>query len=240
MPSILTFRRGTAAQNDAFTGSAGEITVDNTNGTLRVHDGVTAGGSQLATQSYVTTQLGTLGDLSALDTVPNNKLDNNSITINGTTIALGGSDTITAGKLIQGKALVYSSRISGVSGSTGVKINFGSFTKQRSDTALMVHLSVPYGATVDSDYVNVYVGWNGVTSNYGYSYVDHENTEGMSVLTMDTVLRGAAAGTSDFVYGYPNDIGAGIGSVINPNGNDDNRVSSGTGTVAIIYEVLES
>ena len=80
MPSILTFRRGTAAQNDAFTGSAGELTVDNTNGTLRVHDGVTAGGSQLATQSYVTTQLGTLGNLSSLDTVATSQIDDGAIT----------------------------------------------------------------------------------------------------------------------------------------------------------------
>lgn len=110
MPSILTFRRGTAAQNDAFTGNAGEITVDNTNGTLRVHDGVTAGGSQLATQSYVTTQLNGLGTLSTLDSVgtaqitdgaiTNTKLANTSVTVNGTTIPLGGSDTITAGKVL--------------------------------------------------------------------------------------------------------------------------------------------
>ena len=37
-------RRGTEAQNDAFTGAEGEITVDLTNMTLRVHDGVTQGG----------------------------------------------------------------------------------------------------------------------------------------------------------------------------------------------------
>jgi len=58
MPTTVQFRRGTDAQNDAFTGSAGEITYDTTNETLRAHDGSTAGGSILATQSYVTTQLG--------------------------------------------------------------------------------------------------------------------------------------------------------------------------------------
>jgi hypothetical protein len=35
---------GTEAENDAFTGVAGEITVDTTNNRLRVHDGVTVGG----------------------------------------------------------------------------------------------------------------------------------------------------------------------------------------------------
>jgi hypothetical protein len=73
MPSILTFRRGTAAQNNAFTGSAGEISVDTTNGTLRVHDGVTTGGSQLATSS-------TLGALATLDTVDTAQIDDAAIT----------------------------------------------------------------------------------------------------------------------------------------------------------------
>ena len=50
MPTVLQQRRGTAAQNNAFTGSAGELTVDLSNGTIRVHDGSTAGGSRLATK----------------------------------------------------------------------------------------------------------------------------------------------------------------------------------------------
>jgi len=40
----IQYRRGTAAQNNTFTGAAGEVSVDTTNNTLRVHDGVTAGG----------------------------------------------------------------------------------------------------------------------------------------------------------------------------------------------------
>tara|TARA_Y100001937_G_scaffold28354_2_gene40874 strand:- start:4715 stop:8794 length:4080 start_codon:yes stop_codon:yes gene_type:complete len=50
MPTVLQHRRGTAAQNNAFTGSSGELTVDLTNGTIRVHDGSTAGGKRLATK----------------------------------------------------------------------------------------------------------------------------------------------------------------------------------------------
>lgn len=40
-------RRGTSAENDAFTGAIGEVTMDTTNKTLRVHDGNTAGGNSL-------------------------------------------------------------------------------------------------------------------------------------------------------------------------------------------------
>ena len=49
MPTTLQFRRGTATQNDAFTGSVGELTIDTTNKTVRVHDGATAGGTRIAT-----------------------------------------------------------------------------------------------------------------------------------------------------------------------------------------------
>ncbi len=44
-------RRGTEAQNNEFTGAEGEITVDLTNMTLRVHDGVTQGGFEMARQA---------------------------------------------------------------------------------------------------------------------------------------------------------------------------------------------
>jgi hypothetical protein len=60
MASQVQYRRGTNAQNAAFTGALAEITVDTTNGTLRVHDGITAGGSNIATVSYVTAQIGAL------------------------------------------------------------------------------------------------------------------------------------------------------------------------------------
>lgn len=44
-------RRGTTAQNDAFTGAEGEIVVDTQKHTLRVHDGKTQGGFEMATQA---------------------------------------------------------------------------------------------------------------------------------------------------------------------------------------------
>lgn len=46
MPTVLQFRRGTTAQNDAFTGSAGEITFNSQTGAIRVHDGTTQGGHE--------------------------------------------------------------------------------------------------------------------------------------------------------------------------------------------------
>ena len=48
MTRILQIRRGTAAENDNFTGMTGEITMDTTNKTVRIHDGETLGGFALA------------------------------------------------------------------------------------------------------------------------------------------------------------------------------------------------
>ena len=55
MPTVVQFRRGTTAQNDAFTGAVGEISVDTDKDTLRVHDGATAGGFELLTANATQT-----------------------------------------------------------------------------------------------------------------------------------------------------------------------------------------
>ena len=55
MSRQIQIRRGTAAEHANFTGAIGEITMDTTNKTLRVHDGQTAGGTILAKQSEIQT-----------------------------------------------------------------------------------------------------------------------------------------------------------------------------------------
>ena len=47
MPTQVQWRRGTTTQNNSFTGAEGELSVDTTLDTLRVHDGSTAGGHRL-------------------------------------------------------------------------------------------------------------------------------------------------------------------------------------------------
>lgn len=49
----LQLRRGTAAQNNAFTGAAGEVSVNLDTSSLRVHDGITAGGLELARSNQI-------------------------------------------------------------------------------------------------------------------------------------------------------------------------------------------
>tara|TARA_B100000085_G_scaffold70116_1_gene62819 strand:+ start:14911 stop:17244 length:2334 start_codon:yes stop_codon:yes gene_type:complete len=55
MPTALQLRRGTTSQNNSFTGSVGEVSVDTTLDTLRVHDGSTAGGFEVTTNTATQT-----------------------------------------------------------------------------------------------------------------------------------------------------------------------------------------
>lgn len=54
MATQVQRRRGTAAENNAFTGALGEFTYDETNHTIRVHDGVTQGGFMLIVRTSTT------------------------------------------------------------------------------------------------------------------------------------------------------------------------------------------
>jgi hypothetical protein len=68
MPTQVQFRRGTTAQNNNFIGAAGEISVDLDRMVLRVHDGVTTGGTAMLTVNGTATNAvniagGTQGDI---------------------------------------------------------------------------------------------------------------------------------------------------------------------------------
>ena len=85
----VQLRRGTATEHNTFTGAVGEVTVDTTNDTLRVHDGSTAGGVRLAKLSEAG---GGTGTVTSVDS--GTGLTGGPITTSGTlSIASGGVDT---------------------------------------------------------------------------------------------------------------------------------------------------
>lgn len=55
MAKQVQLRRGTTSEHSSFTGAIGEITVDTSLNTARVHDGSTAGGTRLARYSEIVT-----------------------------------------------------------------------------------------------------------------------------------------------------------------------------------------
>jgi len=78
MPTVLQFRRGTTAQNNSFTGSAGEVSVDTSIDTLRVHDGSTAGGFEITSNAATQTLTNKTIDASnnTLSNIGNSSLTN--------------------------------------------------------------------------------------------------------------------------------------------------------------------
>ena len=95
MAKQLQLRRGTELENDTFTGANGEVTVDTTNKTLRVHDGTTVGGTRLAT---VTGGLIPAAQLPAATTSAQGAVIlNNTLTSKSTTQAL----TAAQGKVLK-------------------------------------------------------------------------------------------------------------------------------------------
>ena len=86
MAKQLQLRKGTATEHNTFTGANGEVTVDTTNKTLRVHDGSTVGGTRLATLTgdlVPTTQLP-----AATTSVQGAVILNNTVTSTSATQAL--------------------------------------------------------------------------------------------------------------------------------------------------------
>ena len=75
MPTQLQIRRGSTTDHNSFTGAAGELTVDTTKDTLRVHDGSTAGGFELAR-----------ADGSNLNNITSNITVNGTVTADGLTV----------------------------------------------------------------------------------------------------------------------------------------------------------
>lgn len=60
MTRVIQWKRGTTAQNDAYTGQEREITTDVEKGTVRVHDGSQQGGHELLRLADVPTKLSQL------------------------------------------------------------------------------------------------------------------------------------------------------------------------------------
>lgn len=92
MAEQLQLRRGSTAANDAFTGAAGELTVDTTLNELRLHDGSTAGGHTIGSGGAVA--LDDLSDVTITTPATGAVLTyNGSAWVDGT-VALADTDAV--------------------------------------------------------------------------------------------------------------------------------------------------
>lgn len=127
----VQFRRGNTAQNNAFTGAVGEITVDTDVDTLRVHDGSTAGGTIVVTTAA--TQTLTNKTLGAFTTTGNITGDAN---VSGVAIVTGnvtGGNLITAGLVSAGTTVTATGNVTGGNLITAGLVSLSSITKTGSN-----------------------------------------------------------------------------------------------------------
>jgi hypothetical protein len=206
MAKILKLRRGTAAQHNSFTGLEGEITVDTTNDTIRVHDNVTVGGHILALREYVDHALSGNIDLG------NIFINENIIGTIGTNEDLylepnGSGDVVAYGNILPGSNVTYSLGAPGaeweslyVSGDTifigGVPLSLEPGTNELRVNNIPVSQSITYAdipnAPVDvadlTDSTNLLGGGGNTNPNLAFTgYLDY-NTDSEDEATF-TVVR---------------------------------------------------
>ena len=118
MAKRLQLRRGTTAQNNAFTGAVGEVSVDTDTEVLVVHDGVTVGGFPVAARANANGTISLIKkDGTVITTIPATGLFNNTLTSTATDQAL----TAAQGKVLYDQSFgvgqswqnVTSSRVTG-------------------------------------------------------------------------------------------------------------------------------
>jgi hypothetical protein len=106
MAQQVQFRRGASSDYASFTGAVGEVTVDTTLKTIRVHDGSTVGGSIIATANganLTSTTLTSPTITTATITTPSIA----NAAISGANNVLSGTLTVTSGSIANGTFTNY-------------------------------------------------------------------------------------------------------------------------------------
>lgn len=107
--SRFSIRRGTTAQNDGYTGYAGELTINTDTKTIRVHDGATLGGTELVTTIFNNFSPTNDADFNNQNVSDINNLTATNITgtnISATNLTASGNTNLQGVNLHQG-AMVY-------------------------------------------------------------------------------------------------------------------------------------
>lgn len=194
----VKLRRGTANQHTTFTGAIGEVTVDITNDTLRVHDGVLAGGHRLAKFSDIASQSANLLSVTT-NVVPSANvtydlgtaelawrdlyLSGNTITLGDKTISTDANTLTIQGTNGEPVRLVTDSiRIGNTNASTVLKA---------SDAGKLITVDANTGAEQQTNFANVSIASLILENVLGTQY----GGTGLSTYTPNGVLFAANSST---------------------------------------------
>ena len=205
MAKIVQRRRGTTAEHVAFTGNEGEITVDLTEKTLRVHDGSTVGGTLLAKKDmsnvsntvHLTPSCVTASEIGAA-AVEEAKLQTNSVS----TIKILDSNVTTAkiaDNAVTGTKIALASQAQGdlmhYDGTNWARLapssTAGQVLQSAGSGAVPVWGSTPYDISFIAGYDSATAGADLIVQTYGEMVMARTGTFEGEVGFIDTVCTGA-------------------------------------------------
>lgn len=210
MPTTLQFRRGTEAQNDAFTGSAGEITFDTTNKTLRAHDGATAGGSVLATETYVDDAVGSL----SADKITNGTSNVAVASSSDITVTVGGATAATfasTGLTVAGNLTV-----------NGTTTTINSTTLTVDDKTIVIASGSADGAAADGAGISV----DGASATFTYANSGDKWVANKSIEATSFIGEATSAQYADLAENYTADADYAPGTLLVVGGNAEVTASN--------------
>lgn len=197
MPTALQFRRGTTAQNNSFTGSAGELTVDTQIGTLRVHDGSTAGGNELMKidGSNADTTVSISGTLTATTVdINGGAIDGTAIGANSASTGQFTNVTITGNLTVNGTTTTVSSTNTTISDNL-LELNSGAATNAN-DAGILIER----GSTGD----NAIIAWDESADQFivGTTTATNTSTGDLTITAAKLTVATPTAATDAATKGY--------------------------------------
>lgn len=184
MPTVVQFRRGTSTQNNAFTGAVGELTVDTTLDTVRVHDGSTVGGYELVQKAATQTLTNKTINL-ASNTLSSTLAQLNTAISDADVATLAGTETLDNKTL---SSPIVTTQLTSPTASfllldTPTTVNFGAAA-----TLLNIGITNPT--------VNSTTNLATATTGAGFSKTVNIGTGGLAGATVNVNIGSSAGGTT--------------------------------------------
>ena len=199
MPTTVQFRRGTTAQNNAFTGANGEISVDTDDGRLVVHDASTAGGVRQALASETifrviaddSTGIFLQGGTDELRISGGNGISTSTDSGGSLTVSLDSTDSATFnGGVIIDNITIDGTEIDLSSGDLTVDVAGDIILDAGGDEIIFKDGSANVGhVSMDSDNLTI----KSLVSDKDIIFQGNDGGAGITALTLDMGSAGAAA-----------------------------------------------
>ena len=225
MPTIVQFRRGTKAQNSNFLGASGELSINTSENSIRVHDGSQTGGYELARADFSNVTTGILTSLSigtgsaSTEVISSGRSLNNIIAINATT------KSTLASSLLLDSTLNYNTGIL-----TATKLRTGSSLEITNN-----NINTPSGIITAASYFGSGINLSGVVTSILAGSGIQITSNASGIVTVTATGSGGAGGGISAIQIQSN--GTVVGSAGTFNFSDDFSVpivgAGGIGTVSL-------